>query len=221
MCMRAAHIYNHTIRAPGDSHNTDGWDLSCSQEVLLEDSYYSGGDDCVSVKSGVDWFGRTYGRPSANITVRHLSVGTAHGLSIGSEMSGGVTNVTFEHIVLNGTGTGIRMKSQRGRGGLVSNSVYRNISMVNVGLALQFTLNYHPNLPPTNATATPRFDGILVEDVVSDGATVGYDLNGLPESNITNIQLRNLTLTDTGKELKNCQYVVGVCDDVTPCPPCL
>jgi polygalacturonase len=106
------HIFNVTILAPASSHNTDGLDVDCSQDVLLEDSYVSVGDDFVSVKSGVDWYGRTYGRPSKNVMIRNTIVGTSHGCSIGSEMSGGVNNVTFENILMNATGTGVRMVSK-------------------------------------------------------------------------------------------------------------
>ena len=105
------HIFNVTILAPSNSHNTDGLDVDCSQDVLLEDSYVSVGDDFVSVKSGIDWYGRTFGRPSKNVMIRNTIVGTSHGCSIGSEMSGGVNNVTFENILMNATGTGVRMVS--------------------------------------------------------------------------------------------------------------
>ncbi len=74
--------------------------------MTIEDSTYSGGDDAVAIKSGRDWFGRTFGRPSANVIIRRLSVGTTHGISVGSEMSAGVYNVTFQDITMNREGTG-------------------------------------------------------------------------------------------------------------------
>ena len=142
----------------------------------------------MAVKSGIDWcawtgrlplkpcvrtqardhaciyschrrWGRTFGRPSANVLVQRITVGTTHGLSIGSEMSGGVNNVTFQDIVvtgapftplcsraallsrtspphlvitLAGASTGIHIKSQRGRGGVVEDILYRNISIIQV-----------------------------------------------------------------------------------------
>ena len=64
--------------------------------MLIERVYISTGDDCIAVKSGRDWFGRTFGRPSRNITVRDSTFGTGHGISIGSAMSGGVYDVLFE-----------------------------------------------------------------------------------------------------------------------------
>ena len=79
------------------------------QNALIEDSYISVGDDAIAIKSGLNWFGRTFGRPSSNITFRRINVGTGHGISIGSEMSANVTNVLFEDIFCNGTETGPRV----------------------------------------------------------------------------------------------------------------
>ena len=62
------------------------------------------------------------------------------------------------------------MKAERGRGGVVENIVYRDIMMRNIlSEAVQMTLNYHAGLKPTNATATPIFRNILIENVYADG----------------------------------------------------
>jgi polygalacturonase len=52
------YIGNATILAPSSSHNTDGIDVDCSQDVLIEDTYISNGDDCVCMKSGAWEMGR-------------------------------------------------------------------------------------------------------------------------------------------------------------------
>ena len=71
--------------------------------------------------------------------------------------------MTYEDIVLNGTYIGIRMKSQRGRGGVVSGITYRNIRMVNIATdCVRLNLDYHPDLNRTNASATPIFRDILL-----------------------------------------------------------
>jgi polygalacturonase len=81
----------------------------------------------LGVQSGIDYFGRLFGRPSANVMFRRNVIGTGHGITVGSETSGGVSNVTFEDIVMVNTGTGVRMKSQRGRGGVVQDVTYRRV----------------------------------------------------------------------------------------------
>lgn len=201
-------------------------DPDASQNVLVEDSYVSVGDDAIAVKSGYNWFGRTFGRPAANITFRRMRIGTGHGVSVGSEMSGGVSNVTFEDFVLNGTETGPRVKSERGRGGVVENVLFRNFTLYSVGSAFQVTEYYIDPPPPTNASATPRFVNITIDGltvVPGTGTAAGSYFNGLPESVIEGVVLRNVDLRGAKQPIGTCEYAAGVCEgSVLPsCPPCL
>ena len=105
--------------------------------------------DALCVKSGRDYNGRTFGRPARDILFRNNIIGRGHGITVGSETSGDVFNVTFDNITMKNTGTGIRMKSERGRGGIVSGVTYRNIHMDEIqGQCIQVTLNYHAGLAP-------------------------------------------------------------------------
>jgi hypothetical protein len=104
----------------------------------------------------------------------------------------------------------------------VSDIYYRNLTLINVGTAFQFTLNYHSGLPPGNASSTPQFHNILATGITSDGAAVGFHIDGLPESNITGLTLDSVTMTNTKKYFDVCDFVQGSCTDVNPsCPPCL
>lgn len=218
-------IHNVSILAPSTSHNTDGIDVDCSQHVLIEDSYISNGDDCVCMKSGINWYGRTYGRPTAHVVVRNTVFGTGHGITIGSEMSADVYNVTFENLFANGTGTGVRLKSERGRGGVISNITYRNITLVDIqGQAVQMTLNYAKNLPPTNATGTPQMYNVTVENVQAFKPQYGWFIDGLPESPLRDIHFVNVSIQNPTKSMyASCDNITqSTCDNVTPeCPPCI
>jgi polygalacturonase len=87
------------ITAPNDSPNTDGFDPDSSRNVLIEHSTYAGGDDCVAIKSGWDCKGIEYGKATANVHVRNLTCsGRYAGVAVGSEVSGGVFNVTVEGV---------------------------------------------------------------------------------------------------------------------------
>ena len=71
-------------------------------------------DDCIAIKSGKDEDGRAVGIPTRNITIRDMTFGQGHGISIGSEMSGDVLDVVFRNLTLVGTQRGVRIKSQAG-----------------------------------------------------------------------------------------------------------
>ena len=220
------HVNRVTVIDPGDSPNTDGIDLDCVTNALVENCFFSVGDDALCVKSGRDYEGRRYAHPSRDIIFRNIRVGTGHGITIGSESSGGVYNVTFENIDMTGTSNGPRIKSQRGRGGVVDGITYRNVTARNLGEMVQVTLNYHKGLSPTNKTATPVLRNVLVEDCrftagKSDTPNAGV-MDGLPESHIQNVTLRNVDLNGGKAKWQTCQYVDnGVCEGSTnACPPC-
>ena len=215
-------VANLSVHNPGSAPNADGLDLDCTQDAVVEDNYFSVGDDAMCVKSGIDYLGRAFGEPSRDIVFRRNTIGTGHGITVGSEMSAGVANVTFEDITMDQTGTGIRLKSQRGRGGVVSGVTYRNIHMRSIaGECVQVTLNYHSGLAPTNATATPVFRDLVFENVLCERGGASYFLDGLPEQSILNLSLVNVTMgAKVGKEAA-CRHVVCSCDALTaPCPSC-
>lgn len=96
------------------------------QHAEFVDSYYSAGDDCVAVKSGKDenasapWpCGLKY--PAHNITINNITCDGSHGLTVGSEMSGGVDGVRFTNIHIRNSGPSVRIKSQCGRRAYVRN----------------------------------------------------------------------------------------------------
>ena len=223
-----AHLHDLTITAPVGRHNTDGIDPDCAQDVLIERVFVSTGDDMIAIKAGRDWNGRTFGRPSANITIRDSVFGSGHGLSIGSEMSGGVVNVSFSNLLVNGTGgsnlAGIRLKSERGRGGAIANISYTNITLIDIsGQAIQMTLNYDSSVPPTNASGTPTMTGISLVDVTAIRPGTGWQIDGLPESPLRGVTFTRVNISGASKLFGACDYIeASACVNVVPaCPPCV
>lgn len=109
-----------TIENPEDSPNTDGIDPSSCRNVHISNCHISVGDDCIVIKSGRDEDGREAGKPTENITITNCTMLKGHGgVVIGSEMSGGVRRVTVSNCVFEGTDRGIRIKTMRGRGGVI------------------------------------------------------------------------------------------------------
>ena len=125
-------ISNVTITAPEHAANTDAIDPSISRNVLITKCRIDVGDDNVAIKSGRKVDGREFA--CENITVSDCTFQHGHGMSIGSETSGGVRNVQVRNCTFEGTENGIRIKSQRGKGGVVENVSYSDITMKDVVL---------------------------------------------------------------------------------------
>lgn len=214
------HVHHLNVTNPSAASNADGIDIDSTQRALVEDSHFSVGDDALCVKSGLDWFGRTVGRAARDIVFRRNRIGTGHGITVGSEMSGGVYNVTFEDIAMDATQTGIRMKSMRGRGGEVRGVTYRRIDMRRIEQAcVQITLHYRP-ANETNASATPTFDGIVLEDVRCAAAANSFQIDGLRESPVRRLLLRNVSLGAAVGPEAACEAAQCACERSPACPSC-
>ena len=170
--------------------NTDGVDIGASGVFFCNNNIACGDDNLVM--SGT------------NIYVAYSTFGVGHGCSIGSITSKGVSNVTVDHITMNGTTSGIRMKSARDRGGLVENLTYSNMTLVNVETPV-FITSYYPTLPtdPTADTAqaitvtTPIWKNITIKNVTATGSTNGGVLWGLPEEKISGLSFDNVQIQAT------------------------
>ncbi|HXK02686.1 MAG TPA: pectinesterase family protein [Verrucomicrobiae bacterium] len=123
------------IKTPHTARNTDGIDPSSSTNVTIKYCDIDTGDDDVAIKSGP-------AGPSSHITVEHNHFYNGHGMSIGSNTDGGVSHVRVNDLSLDGTDNGIRIKSDRSRGGLVEDVSYENVCMRNVANPVILTSMY-------------------------------------------------------------------------------
>ncbi|MBU5672259.1 glycoside hydrolase family 28 protein [Paenibacillus brevis] len=120
-----------TIHNPADSPNTDGINPESCREVRISNCHIDVGDDCIAIKAGTE---DTEERvPCENITITNCTMVHGHGgIVLGSEMSGSIRNVTISNCVFQHTDRGIRLKSRRGRGGIVEDIRISNIVMEDV-----------------------------------------------------------------------------------------
>jgi polygalacturonase len=193
-------IRNVKATAPDDSPNTDALNLSNVKNVLITGSSISTGDDNIALLCGA---AKTGGVPEVeNVVIRDCVMGFGHGISIGSYTSGGVRNVTVENVTFDGTTSGIRMKSDRSRGGVVEGIRYRGITMKNVRYPV-FITSYYPKPPETPAADRP-FKGkpllpvwrdIVIENVAVTDSKNSIVFWGLPEQAIENITLKNVKIS--------------------------
>ena len=200
------HIFS---RNPGYAQNGDGLDVESCKNVLIVNSMFDVGDDAICIKSGKNKEGRLRARSTENVIIDNCKVFQGHGgFVVGSEMSGGVRNISVRNCQFLGTDVGLRFKSNRGRGGLVENIYISNIYMFNIVTdSFLFDLYYggkssSESLEDGDGTIrendiqpvteeTPSFRNIFVKDIVSRNARRALFFNGLPEMNISNIHVEN------------------------------
>lgn len=191
------------IKNPEYAQNGDGLDVESCKNVIIYRSTLDVGDDAICIKSGKDEDGRKRGIPTENVIVKDCRVFQGHGgFVVGSEMSGGVNNVSVTDCQFIGTDVGLRFKSTRGRGGVVENIFIDNINMINISNeALLFDLYYWvknapKTIPPVDET-TPQFRNITINGVTSFNSGMSVKFNGLPEMHIENVKLSNSIFTAT------------------------
>jgi polygalacturonase len=191
-------IRNAKILAPEHSPNTDGVDPFSSHHVTISHMTIDVGDDNVAIKSGQP--GSTGpDDPSTDITVTDCTFLHGHGISIGSEVSGGVENVHVARVHFKDTANGVRVKSNRDRGSDIGHLDFRNLTMEDVATPVLIT-EYYPHIPDHDSAQpvtrlTPHFHDISIANLSATGAKTAGFIVGLPESPITSINLSNVHIS--------------------------
>ena len=213
-------ITNVTITAPAGSPNTDAIDPSASRHVLITRCRIDVGDDNVAIKAGHKVQDREFA--CEDIMITDCTFLHGHGVSIGSETSGGVRNVTVRNCTFQDTENGLRIKSQRGKGGLVENLTYSDITMSNVNPAITFTCYYmnnsqgdpvQPNVPDQDKAqavkpGTPNYRNIRIQNLVATCPKGAAVILGLPESPIEDVELENVRISsETGLQIRNARGI--------------
>ena len=142
------------IMTPKTARNTDGIDPGSSRNVTIAYCSIHTGDDDVAVKSSA-------AGPSSNLSILHNHFYSGHGMSIGSGTDGGVDHMLVEDLTIDGADNGLRIKSDRSRGGLVHAIVYRDVCIRNVTNPLVFT----PLYTTFSGTRLPVYREIALENV--------------------------------------------------------
>ncbi|EPS58404.1 hypothetical protein M569_16410, partial [Genlisea aurea] len=218
-------IRDLTILAPVfEAPNTDGIDPDSCKDVVIEDCYISVGDDGIAIKSGWDQYGISYGKPSTNILIRNLVVRSmvSAGVSIGSEMSGGVSDVTVENLYVWSSRRAVRIKTAPGRGGYIRRVTYRNLTFdnVRVGIVIKTDYNEHPD-SGFDPGAAPTIEGIEYAAVHGEGVRVPVRIHGCAEIPVRNVTFRDMSvgITYKKKHIFQCGFVEGrVIGSVFPAP---
>jgi polygalacturonase len=188
------------IMTPKTARNTDGIDPGSSRNVTIAYCLIHTGDDDVAVKSGK-------AGPSSNISILHNHFYTGHGMSIGSGTSGGVDHMLVDDLTIDGADNGIRIKSDRSRGGLVRDLLYRNVCIRNVKNPLVFT----PLYTTFTGDQLPVYREITLQDV--HVLTAGNNtFLGLDSQHKLGLKLDNVFVDDqqhSGMIVKDAEILIG------------
>lgn len=192
----------------------DGIDIESSRNVLIEYATLNCGDDCFTMKAGRGDDGLRVNRPTENVVVRFCLAQKGHGgITLGSETAGMIRNLYLQDCVFDGTGTGIRFKTRRPRGGGGENVILERIRMDLTGPAItadmlgakMYVGELANRLParPVNKL-TPFFRNVTVRDIIVENAGEFLKITGIPESPFSNFRIENADA--------NCNKLIRISD---------
>lgn len=207
-------IQGITIRAPSShaatpSHNTDGIDL-VGTNCLIQNCDISTGDDNIALGTS------SQNVPTSDILVTNCTFGEGHGMTIGSNTEGGVSNLMVINCTFNGTECGIRMKSDNatsgggGQGGIAQNLSYYNLGMTNIRYQPILIYSYYnEDSSPTGITPAtaagepvgsslyPIWQNIVISNITATVGSLGEAgmIWGRTEAPASNITLTKINIT--------------------------
>lgn len=197
--------------------NGDGWNPDSSTNCTIFNCDFCTGDDCVAIKSGKNPEGNIIAKPSSNIRVFDCRSEDGHGISIGSEISGGISNVYIWDCVINKSQIGCNIKATKKRGGYIKEIYISNCSFASLNIGL---VPYNDD--GIAAPSAPVFSGIYFENVTFSGEVLEYNkkeikkttaitISGFDDENkISNVQFKNIAINnghDSEKQILGLQRV--------------
>jgi polygalacturonase len=215
--VRNAHILSGQqtpLSASALPSNGDGLDIDSCKNILVEDTDFTTSDDNIAIKSGLNEDGICVNRPSEEVVLRRITSIAGHGgMTVGSEMSGGITNVFGTDSTLTGTGVQypLRFKTLVGRGGTISNIFYDSITMANwTNGGIIIDMSYPSSTVPVKGTFPPTIKSVSFSNLSGPNNTTGTTMTcatatcppvtfkGTAQSPLQAITLTNVKLDGTG-----------------------
>ncbi len=223
-------LYSNNIHIDGikiesnaqHSPSTDGIDIDSSYNVLIENCTTNCNDDSICIKSGRDYDGIMINRPSHDITIQNCTILAGFGVTIGSEISGGVFNIKIKNLKYHGTDCGFRIKSALPRKGYIKDIEIDGLEMVNVKYLFHIFLNWNPDysicsipddykgtipqhwiklISSTNDYNNTKLSNISIKNVKAYyqedycGISRAFNIEGYADQLIENISFENMELS--------------------------
>lgn len=199
------------VTAPKDSPNTDAMDPESCTDLRAIGCRFSVGDDCIAIKSGKIDQGNKYRTAASGHVIRNCLMEYGHGaVTLGSEISAGVRDLTVSHCLFRHTDRGLRIKTRRGRGEncVIDGVTFSDIVMENVLNPIVINMWYNcvdpdrhsayaqgRNPLPVDAR-TPHLGTFVFRNMVClDTEMSACYADGLPEMPVGSVTLENIRCT--------------------------
>lgn len=205
-CWTIHMIYCDTLTTHGINikssgvENGDGWDPDSSRNMMIFDTAFTTGDDCIAIKSGKNLDGNIVDMPTKNIRIFDLKLLGGHGMAIGSEQSGGVEDIYIRDCVIDNTNYGLELKAQNKRGGYI-----KNLTMLDCSIDKFMAHSVGYNADGEAGPDLPIFRGITIKNttIAKDKRAVeliGFSQDGHSDQGkehyVNDVLLENVTLGD-------------------------
>ncbi|MCH4170411.1 MAG: glycosyl hydrolase family 28 protein [Lactobacillus sp.] len=177
--------------------NGDGWDPDSSRNMLIFDTTFDTGDDCIAIKSGKNPEGNAIAIPSENIRIFDLNMLGGHGMAIGSEESGGVSNVTIQDCQIQNTTYGLELKAAASRGGYIQHIMVQDCTADHLTVR---SVDYNDD--GSAAPTLPYLQDITIRHTTFNGSGPAIQLSGFTNANqpedhthyVRSVKLQAITL---------------------------
>jgi len=185
------------VKITSHGPNNDGFDPESSRDILVEDTVFDTGDDCIAIKSGRNGDGRRVNVPSENIVIRQCVMKDGHGgVVLGSECTGGIRNVFVENCEMDSPDLdrALRFKNNAVRGGILENVFMRNVKIGRVGEAvLTIDLLYEEG---AKGAFQPVVRNVQLDGITSSASPRVLYVRGFEGAVIENIRISNSTFNN-------------------------
>lgn len=190
----------HDLTIVSTAHNGDGIDPDSSDDSYIFNCSFSTGDDCIAIKSGKNPEGYKIGKPTRNVRITDCDFIKGHGISIGSEMSGGVSGVFVRDCKAGALLHGMQIKGTKDRGGYVKDVTVADCQLQQI--TIFSAVNY--NNDGEAAPVLPTFENYTFRNIDLSGASGKepvIDINGFdnPAYRLKNVGFSNIILPEKAK----------------------
>jgi polygalacturonase len=211
-CWTIHYIYSdnvvlHDLDINSTARNGDGIDPDSSTDSYIFNCSFSTGDDCIAIKSGKNPEGNIVNKPTKNIRITNCDFVKGHSLAVGSEMSGGVSDVFIQDCKIGNLLHVLQIKATKDRGGYVRNVTVRDCELLKI--TLYTALNY--NNDGEAAPVLPQFSDMEFSNLDLTKANTKepvIDINGFSDAShyTRNLIFKNIKLPENAQiRIKNCE----------------